>query len=504
MKRYQYFIMPSMLALLFVGGFFFTYPARSQDTSNNNSPESPQIVQAPTNTLFNYQGQLLNAGGSPISNIAMPMTFKLYKTLSGGTACWSENKTVNVKNGQFNVLIGQVAAIPGTCLTGNIYLELVVNGETMTPREQLTSAAFAVEAGTLPDQATTRGSLNIAPSADGEGGQINLLQGTSGNNWVIDNRYGTFRLYHDGAVYFSVKPDGTVDLNGHTIENFGGLISNQANTSFSNGAGAFRWIAEDGVHVWIDSNNDADDQSFTINANSGYFGGGYKRLLTVNEDGDLNASGNLSVASQVKFGNEQVLRWDGSSRRLHLLPWGGTGYLFDEVCVGCGQKANLRVNGNFSVTNGTCTVALEEGNLIPTTYDEACDGGQITANSVTTGAVVEANLQTREEAAADIIERFSLGDLLCWSSESERLELCETPNDRLVMAVANSSGKPIVMGAEPVKVIGPVQTGDIIVTSDVPGYAMVNNNPAPGTVIGQALQDFDSESGLIKAMIRKW
>lgn len=33
---------------------------------------------------------------------------------------------------------------------------------------------------------------------------------------------------------------------------------------------------------------------------------------------------------------------------------------------------------------------------------------------------------------------------------------------------------------------------------------MINNNPAPGTVIGQALQDLDSESDLINAMIRKW
>ena len=46
--------------------------------------------------------------------------------------------------------------------------------------------------------------------------------------------------------------------------------------------------------------------------------------------------------------------------------------------------------------------------------------------------------------------------------------------------------------------------GDILVASDVPGHAMVNNNPAPGTVIGQALEGFNGESVLIKAMIRKW
>ncbi|CUS04143.2 protein of unknown function [Candidatus Promineifilum breve] len=46
--------------------------------------------------------------------------------------------------------------------------------------------------------------------------------------------------------------------------------------------------------------------------------------------------------------------------------------------------------------------------------------------------------------------------------------------------------------------------GDILVSSSVPGYAMVNNEPRPGTVIGQALEGFDGDAGLIKAMIRKW
>jgi len=54
------------------------------------------------------------------------------------------------------------------------------------------------------------------------------------------------------------------------------------------------------------------------------------------------------------------------------------------------------------------------------------------------------------------------------------------------------------------QVIGRVQREDILVALDTAGYAMVNNDPLPGSVIAQALEDFDSESGLVKAMIRKW
>ena len=60
-----------------------------------------------------------------------------------------------------------------------------------------------------------------------------------------------------------------------------------------------------------------------------------------------------------------------------------------------------------------------------------------------------------------------------------------------MVTVADENGKPIVIGAEPVKVVGPVRMGDLLVASDVAGYAMVNNQPAPGTVIAKAIDIVD-------------
>ena len=104
--------------------------------------------------------------------------------------------------------------------------------------------------------------------------------------------------------------------------------------------------------------------------------------------------------------------------------------------------------------------------------------------------------------AAGHIDRFEEGDVLCWAVD--RLEKCSTANDPLVQAVADVEGRPIVIGAEVIKVLGPVRMGDILVASTVPGYAMVNSNPRSGAVIAQALEDFDGEQGLIWAMIRKF
>jgi hypothetical protein len=191
-----------------------------------------------------------------------------------------------------------------------------------------------------------------------------------------------------------------------------------------------------------------------------------------------------------------ALRHDGS-RTLHLLPWGGSSSAWDDVCIGCGSNANLVVSGNLDL-RGSCTVASNspDGSDALAVVDEDCVAG-----SITSGAYVEANLMTVEERAAQTQSPFSEGDVLCWGED--RLALCDAPSDPLVMAVASADGKPIVLGAESIKVLGPVQRGDYLVASNVPGYAMATHTPSFGIVIAQALESFDGEQGLIKAMIRK-
>jgi hypothetical protein len=134
--------------------------------------------------------------------------------------------------------------------------------------------------------------------------------------------------------------------------------------------------------------------------------------------------------------------------------------------------------------------------------DAQLDGSLDVVGALSHGALIENNLQSATERAAERIDRFSQGDVLCWNDG--RLELCAQVGNPLVQAVADKNGKPIVLGAEPIKVLGPVRVGDLLVASDVPGYATVDDDPRPGTIIAQALEDFEEEQGLVKAMIRKF
>ena len=61
-----------------------------------------------------------------------------------------------------------------------------------------------------------------------------------------------------------------------------------------------------------------------------------------------------------------------------------------------------------------------------------------------------------------------------------------------------------LQGRVPCKVIGKVSKGDLLVASAVPGYAMVNNTPSVGTVIGKALENkLNTERGVIEVVVGK-
>ena len=59
-----------------------------------------------------------------------------------------------------------------------------------------------------------------------------------------------------------------------------------------------------------------------------------------------------------------------------------------------------------------------------------------------------------------------------------------------------------LQGRVPCKVIGKVKKGDIIITSAVPGYGAVDNNPTAGTIIGKAVgEKLDDFRGVVEVVV---
>ena len=100
----------------------------------------PQVLQR-----LNYQGQLTDASGSPLTG-SYNLTFRIYGASSGGTALWSENQTVAVSSGLFNVVLGSNTPIDlsQAVLNNGLWLSVQVAGDSeMTPRKQLLPSVFS-------------------------------------------------------------------------------------------------------------------------------------------------------------------------------------------------------------------------------------------------------------------------------------------------------------------------------------------------------------------------
>jgi hypothetical protein len=98
---------------------------------------------------LSYQGSMYNTDGTPFSGVKN-MIFSLYSVATGGLSFWSETQTaVNIANGRFATVLGVTTALVPANFTADVWLGVQVVGDPseMTPRQKLTSSAYAFNAG---------------------------------------------------------------------------------------------------------------------------------------------------------------------------------------------------------------------------------------------------------------------------------------------------------------------------------------------------------------------
>ena len=94
--------------------------------------------------LASYQGKLTNnVSGAPVPDGAYDVTYSLFTQAAGGTAVWTESRTVHTLGGVFTVLLGSLTPLPESAFTGDTWLETAVGGVTLAPRIQLVTAGYA-------------------------------------------------------------------------------------------------------------------------------------------------------------------------------------------------------------------------------------------------------------------------------------------------------------------------------------------------------------------------
>ena len=125
----------------------------------------PTNDPGPSAATVNYQGRLADATGTPLDG-TYAMSFALWDSPAGGNLAWGPetHAMVPVSNGLFNVGLGSqtTGGIPTSVWTGDRFLEITVDGETLSPREPVRSVPIAGLALSVPDAAVS--SRNLAPT----------------------------------------------------------------------------------------------------------------------------------------------------------------------------------------------------------------------------------------------------------------------------------------------------------------------------------------------------
>lgn len=89
--------------------------------------------------------------GTPITG-GHQVTVRLFRAVSGGTPTWTEDQTVTATDGMVFVSLGAQTALTDTVIDGSaLWAEVQVDSTVLSPRLELTSAAYAIRAGVAED-----------------------------------------------------------------------------------------------------------------------------------------------------------------------------------------------------------------------------------------------------------------------------------------------------------------------------------------------------------------
>ncbi|HPG85005.1 MAG TPA: hypothetical protein PKY55_17125, partial [bacterium] len=171
MKRRAFSLFCALFALftLTAAGAQELPPSTAADTTA--VPRTDLALQkseaAVTSTVVAWQGFLTDNNGNPVTGI-LPARLSIWSEAGSGTKLWQEEHNLDVYQGYFTAELGRTIELPRTVFEGSPrWIQLEVNGETLTPRKELLNVPFslyAANAGALgqvaADQFYTRSQAN--------------------------------------------------------------------------------------------------------------------------------------------------------------------------------------------------------------------------------------------------------------------------------------------------------------------------------------------------------
>jgi len=107
-------------------------------------------AQAQVPALINYQGRLVD--GTDLVNEPVSLELRLFDAATDGNLLYSDSNTVTVVDGLYSTHVGDdtiFGSLADALTNAMVYLEPVVNGAALSPRERLVTVPYAAVAETV-------------------------------------------------------------------------------------------------------------------------------------------------------------------------------------------------------------------------------------------------------------------------------------------------------------------------------------------------------------------
>ncbi len=470
---------------------------------------------AGTITSIEIYAGTLDMNGNKITNLATPTTnfdaaTKLYvDTLTSAQNELRELGGVSLPNPITGVTNNSLFAFNGTNFTwGGQAGDVLFTLGTGPSANTLTSAiqpGVIINSDVSASAAIDQSKLNMtiaSTSASAPSGGAATIQAASGlasfdsANFEISN--GWVGIKANGVALSEIAQIGSDTV-----------IGNSSGSSATPSAVSFATVVQEGGGLYLQqfSNNGAVvrigvNSYTTVAYTASYTGSGDNSTLVQRDSSGgfsastINATTQFNVAGSVAFRRSA----DATPYLEIITPQGNTSIstrtVSSVVNTTIAGDLTLSASGRSSTVNGSWSVTgawtLASGATLESTY--AADIAEYYQGDKTyePGTVVMIGGEFDVTLANGAGTTKVAGVI---STEAAYIMNGSCPGEKNLVAL---------QGRVPCKVIGKVEKGDLMVVGIVPGVAMASNDPKPGSIIGKALQNYDSDHvGTIEVMVGK-
>jgi hypothetical protein len=289
-------------------------------------------------SLINYQGRLVEGTNLVNKNVSLELT--LYDAPSGGTLLYVDKDPngVDVVDGLYNAYLGDhtvVGDLDQALTNKEVWLEVVVEGLPLVPRERVASVAYARQ---VPGLLVTPGNSIV----------LNPLTGTnsilsSTNSVIGGGRLNSINQSHDaviaGGSWHTIRTGATASVIGGGSDHFIGSGTRRSVVA----GGGLNQIFSNSVHSTISGGAENTIGSYV---DGGTIAGGFRNDIS------RGGTGDVFVAPTILGGSDHSI---GSQSDWAVVVGG------DQGLLGTNSPFAVILGGNDNRVDDNCAYAFAAG-----------------------------------------------------------------------------------------------------------------------------------------------